>query len=302
MDRKLLEKRSDVISLCITSLHIVAVMSLVYLNIIFPFHWWLTIIWTLVFGISMHGILHIMHETGHNHIFKHKSWNEMLGNWVLGPLFFTNFEVYKVRHWGHHTYIGVEGETKHAYFVNIKGINFFLFIIRSFLMIEAFRRFAHQFKDSNSKIKSQAKVNWMVRTIITQSIFMGSLLLCALLVTHNDIWRSIILFIISYASYMYALMNVTIIVSTLRAIAEHQINSDGSTTVGFAAIRNFRSNIFTRYVFGAYGFSEHLSHHRFPAVPYYNLPKVTKENSAQNAEFIPKPGYVSTLFKIILDK
>lgn len=302
MDRKLLEKRSDLISLSLVALHILSVMSLVYFNIFFPFNWALSILWSLMFGISMHGILHIMHETSHNHIFKQKKWNDILGNWILGPLFFTNFEVYRVRHWGHHTYIGVEGETKHAYFVNIKGIHFLLFVLRSFLLIEAFKRFAHQFKDSNSKIKTHSKTNWMVRTLTTQFIFAGSLLLCALLLNRFNILRSIELTIISYACYMYGLMNFTIIISTLRAIAEHQINGDDSSVVGFAALRNFKSNIFTRYFFGAYGFSEHLSHHKHPAVPYYNLRELTNQSSQEDIKFAPKTGYVSILISIIFSK
>jgi fatty acid desaturase len=99
--------------------------------------------------------------------------------------------------------------------------------------------------------------------------------------------------------YLYGLASLTVFAATLRAIAEHQIGDDDARTQGAAALRNFSCGALTRLVLGAYGFSEHATHHQRPGIPYYRLKVETATLAKTDAAFAPTHGYWSTLRELM---
>jgi fatty acid desaturase len=97
-------------------------------------------------------------------------------------------------------------------------------------------------------------------------------------------------------------MTITIFIATLRAIAEHQRTSFNIIVEGRAGVRNFNCSFISRIIFGSYGFGEHLTHHEFPAIPYYRLKKATFELSKENEKYRPSVDYPGVLHKIIIEK
>ena len=103
--------------------------------------------------------------------------------------------------------------------------------------------------------------------------------------------------------YLYGLASLGVFFSSLRAIAEHQLNEvDGKNEVivGKAALRNLKCNLLTNLIFGSYGFSEHATHHENPRVPSYNLKKFRKIIQTQREQMIPRVGYLETLKNFIV--
>ena len=83
----------------------------------------------------------------------------------------------------------------------------------------------------------------------------------------------------------------TIFLSTLRAVAEHQIVPEAPRIVGQAAIRNLKPTAITRSLLGSYGFCEHGTHHAYPTIPCYNLKAATGAFSTDDPLLVYGPSY-----------
>ena len=95
--------------------------------------------------------------------------------------------------------------------------------------------------------------------------------------------------------YLYSLASLGVFFSSLRAIAEHQINNNDEHLHGHAILRNLKSNLLTNLIFGSYGFADHATHHEYPSIPSYNLKKFRKEIEKNNVDLKPKKGYIEIL-------
>jgi fatty acid desaturase len=235
----------------------------------------------LWFGLAMNGLLNLMHEAAHYHVFRARWGSDVLGRWILGPLAFADFDGYRRRHWEHHRHLGFDGDTKDAYLVGIRGWRLLALLARCLAVMEAFGKFRRQWGSASGSRM------WLVRAGVFQTLFCGSLLVVA-----RDFRTAVLAYC---AIYVYGLMSLTVFAATVRAIAEHQIGPDSAASAGRAALRNFSCNPLSRLLFGAYGFAEHATHHSEPAIPYYQLPRATTELARRDPAFAPSAGYISTL-------
>jgi fatty acid desaturase len=259
---------------------------------------WLTVLCWLFFGCSMNGIFNLMHECCHYHVFKKKRGSEVLGRYLIAPLMIADFESDRQRHWDHHKYLGVEGETKDAYLIDIHGKNLFLLFLRSLLMVEMFKKFSKQIPRNPTQKNCETGYNWIKTTVLFQAVFFSTILFTAY--QSHPSWSEAFVhagFIYAFV-YAYGLIALTVFMADLRAIAEHQLN--GATTVqeGHAALRNFRCSPLERFFFGAYGFGEHYTHHKIAGIPYYHLREATEEMASEDESLKPTIGYLGTLKKL----
>jgi fatty acid desaturase len=285
-------KRPDSRSFATVAAHMILVLAPVYIAaFIGPSLYWIAL-W-LWFGVLMNGALNLMHESAHYHVFTHRGGSDFLGRWILGPLSLTDFDEYRRRHWKHHTNLGVDGDTKDAYLVPIGGFDLVWFAFRCLTLQEAWRKFRHQAtEDSSMGQRKSNPIFWMLRTVVVQGVFFTSLVLVALIPARGEWSKAVLFAALSYGCiYLYGLASLTVFVATLRAIAEHQLESGQHTSTGRAALRNFSCGPIARLVLGAYGFAEHGTHHHEPALPYYHLLKATNILAAQDPELAPEHRY-----------
>ena len=94
---------------------------------------------------------------------------------------------------------------------------------------------------------------------------------------------------------LYSLASLGVFFSSLRAIAEHQINNNDEHLHGHAILRYLTSNLLTNLIFGSYGFADHATHHEYPSIPSYNLKKFRKEIEKNNVDLKTKKGYIEIL-------
>jgi fatty acid desaturase len=290
--------RPDWVSLSVVSSHLALVLSPIYAAAVLPLGW-LTIAAWLLFGLSMNGILNLMHECAHIHVFTKRHWSEALGRFVIGRLVFANFDEHRRRHWNHHRHLGHEGETKDTYLIDIRRVLLIRYLLRCLSIGEAFKKFYNQARSGSEAVtRSRA---WLLRVSGFQLVFLSSLVFAACLGNRTTSWAGIgVNVCVAYGFvYLYGLMSITVFMAALRAIAEHQLYDDGATENGYAALRNFRCSPLSRYLMGAYGFGEHHTHHRYPAIPYYQLAGATRELARSEPALTPGKDYFAVLFDLI---
>ena len=277
-------KRPDWISWTVVCAHAAFVVAPIYLGLFFA-PGWVTLACWLGFGFTLHGLTNMMHEASHRLLFKQRRANDILGTYLLGPLLMADFGSYRLRHFAHHRHLGDPDDTKSAYLVNIRGFGFIRLLFESLFFIAAARLGRKQLASTKEKGR------W-APILLFQLFFFASLFLVALLFMGFDVVpalaRSVFVYIVVY---LYGLVSLTVMISTLRAIAEHQVADVGGMISGRAALRNLKSNPLSRLVFGAYGFAEHASHHEWPAIPSYRLGAATELIGKEKPELQPRLGY-----------
>lgn len=281
--------------------HITVVFLPLYLATIHPSGWRL-LFYSLWFGVGMNGLLNLLHECSHLHVFKKQAGSIFLGRWVLGPLVLADFDGYQKRHWDHHRKIGTEDDPKYVYRVSIRGNRFVGLVLRCLFLAEAVKKFSVQVPSKNeTKISGGFWRSWVVKTLGMQALLFTSVYLTALAAAPQNIFLALQNALTTYAVvYGYGLAAITLLVSSLRAIAEHQIGGDNALVEGNAALRNFSFGCFSGFLLGAYGFKDHASHHRDPGIPYYRLEAKTRELVSENKAFSPKTPYEKILLSLIL--
>jgi len=291
-------KRADGVSLALAGGHIAVVLLPVYLAALSGPHLAAVFLW-LWFGLLMHGLINLMHECAHYHAFTSRGMCDVFGRWILGPLLFTDFEPYRLRHFAHHRHLGVAGDTKDVYLRDIRSWRILRLAARCFGGIEALQKARLQVPGAAAP-RARSDRAWLVRTLAVQLPFMLSLLLTASLVPGRSGSAVIAAAAVAYIGvYGYGLASLTTLVATLRGICEHQIGGGPVKTVGRAALRNLSCNPVSRLVFGAYGFAEHATHHIHPAIPAYHLKTVTASLVASDPAIAPRHGYVETLIALV---
>lgn len=280
--RKTPPKRPDIVSALRLAAHLGFVFLPVYLAAVVGPSLWLLPLW-LWFGLAMHGVLNLMHEASHFHVFRTRAASDRLGHWLLGPLVASDFESYRQRHWDHHRFVGQANDTKDAYLLDLRGPRFAAFVLRCLLLQEAFEKFRSTRSEGNATREkpsnNSGKNTWMLRTLLVQALF-GLSLLATAAAAHGSsgstMWLNAAL--AWGAVYAYGMMGLTLCIASLRTLAEHGPGPEGepgATTTGRARMRNMRCGPVGRFLMGSYGFAEHATHHRYPAIPAYQLPTQT---------------------------
>ena len=288
-----LNKRPDAWSAMIVSGHLASVLLPLYLCAWSGFGLQLILAWVWV-GTGMNGLLNLMHECAHYHVFRGRAGSQFLGQWILGPLALADFDAYQKRHWIHHRQLGEAEDPKYIYRANIRGQRFAAFAWRCLSLVEAFKKFTGQTLPSPSVGGSPSPPSriWMLRTLVVQGLLGSSLLVVAALPSSRSFSEGLWAGAAAYGGgYLYALASLTVWVASLRAIAEHQITDDGATNQKDAALRNFQSGRILGWLLGSYGFVQHATHHYEPAIPYYNLPDATQVLASSNPAFAPRHTY-----------
>jgi fatty acid desaturase len=294
------KKRADAISWVAVLCHVSLVLAPVFLAAWNgPSVYWIAS-W-LWFGLLMSGLLNLMHECAHFHVFQRRQGSDLLGHWLVGPLALADFEGYRQRHWKHHTHLGVDGDTKDAYLVDIHGWKLLSVFLQCLSLQMAVRKFQVQVElKASQEVATLRPKPWIERTIAVQGMFFLCLLVAAGPAAGRRIWpQGLLVAIAAYTCvYLYGLASLTVFAATLRAIAEHQLEPGQHSETGRAALRNFQCGPISWLIFGAYGFAEHATHHREPGLPYYHLSKATAQLTAEDVQFARSDRYFTELFTL----
>lgn len=295
---RLAERRSDLVSAGVIAAHTAVVVAPIYLAAYFG-PGWSTIAFWLWFGLLAQGLLLLLHECAHKLTFRSVAHNEALARWLYAPLFFTDFDAFRRRHWAHHRQIGSPEDPKYTYRMDIGGWAVVGLTLSTVTLIGALRRVAYQ-SGGQSEATPESTRRALLALALTQSGFLATLLLVARL-GHPHSWSTALLATaVAYAGvYVYGIASLTVLVHALRGIAEHRPCQVGEPLAGDAALRNFTRRPLARWIFGTYGFCEHATHHRFPGVPYYQLPEATRAAAADDPTLVPVGSHFEQLRRLV---
>jgi len=299
LETALLEKRSDVVSTFVVGAHLVFAASPVYLGCALGLGWWLAPL-MLWFGAGMNSVLNLMHECSHYHVFASRGACTALGRWILGPMALADFESYRQRHWEHHRSLGTDADPKYVYRTPIRGWGLQVLLVKCLSLFEPVQRFRMNARVAATKDSAVPDRRWIGRAILFHSLFVATLGGLALAVRREPALEVLVeTGVVHAVVFLYGLAAITVFIASLRAIAEHQIGDDAARHQEGAALRNFRGNLFTRWLFGAYGFADHYTHHLKPAIPYYQLPRATRELAGRDPSVSPTHSYLETLRMLV---
>lgn len=290
-------RRPDAVSGAVVVAHLALVISPVYVAAVRGPGWYLLLL-TVALGLGMNSVLNLMHEAAHALVFSRRSMSDLLGRWVLGPMLFADFDAYKIRHWDHHRFLGVDGETKDTYAVDIRGWRVMSVLLSCLSTATAIAKFRRQTANTEAGPPNRA---WLGRLFAWHTAIGTSVLLCAWLANpRQGFGPAMISAGLAYlVVYLYGLMGVTVFMATLRAIAEHQPYTSDESMRGRAALRNFTCGPVSRCLMGAYGFGEHYTHHKEPGIPYYQLVAATDRMAEADSTLRQGKGYFRVLGEII---
>ncbi len=292
------ERRSDLVSVLAVTGHFAIVYAAVYFAAWYGPGWSTIPLW-LWFGILGHGYHQLLHECAHKLTFREPSWNDRLARWFVAPLYLADFEAFRARHFMHHRELGLEGDPKYTYRTDVRGGLFVRLLVSMLTMRGAVRKAALQVGEKSGATEGSTR-RAVVAILIVQPIFALSVLGAAWLGHRGDwqatLWSAAVAY---FFVYLYGVGSLTVMVATLRGIAEHRAGTSDPSAVGIAALRNFTHQPLDWLVFGTYGFTDHATHHRYPAVPSYLLPEVTEQLAAAEPEFQPVGTHAHILAQLI---
>ncbi len=292
------ERRSDAVSAVMATSHFAIVFGAVYFAA-----WtgpgWSTVACWLWFGILGHGFHQLLHECAHKLTFRNVKLNEALAHWLVAPLYLADFDAFRHRHFAHHRDLGYDADPKYTYRTDIRGGRFIGLLLSMLTMSGAIRKAFLQVGEK-SGASSDSTRTAALRTLVVQPIFVLSVIIAARL-GHPESWQSTaVSAAVAYLFvYLYGVAALTVLVATLRGIAEHRTTGEVETVEGTAALRNFTHNRLDWIIFGTYGFTDHATHHRYPSMPSYLLPALTRQLSTTDPSLAPVGTHTAVLTRLI---
>ena len=238
-------------------LHPAAWISSIAIMQRWPEEWPIRIAGIVVIAISVQAMGTLMHEALHGNLFR----NTFLDRWVgfaLGVPTFFSASAYKVTHLNHHRHTRSEKDMDEFSYACRTRRQYIALFYASFLVGSILYMFAVPVK----AYAMASRINR--RRIVAEYSLM--LLVYSIAVTF--------LFVIGHAEwllwYWLGPISVAVILSNIRALSEHM----GTLDEGDAMLktRTVTSNRLVSFLM--LNLNYHLEHHLFPAVPWYNLPKI----------------------------
>ena len=226
-------------------------------------------IWFLVFAFIYFQVFHFLgmaglsHELLHNNVFRTSLFNRIFYK-LFSLLSWNNAEYFYITHWDHHRYTLGDQDPKDLFTAKLSFLRLFGWMIFD---IQGFYRRIYYFvlnafgivpKLKKSQIKKVQK--FAILTLMFHSIvFVFSIL------TGNYF---LVLFI-NLAPFIFTFLNKFL------AISQHYGLENLQSGVFDDYLNNTRSiNLGKVLSFFYANMNYHVEHHLFPAVPFYNLPKI----------------------------
>jgi fatty acid desaturase len=212
---------------------------------------------TLVIGARQHALGLLGHEAAHGSAFTNRRVNDLFGElFAAWPLFVTLAHGYRPWHFQHHRNLGTESDPELAYrtlppytlpITRSRIVLWFLLDMGGAGIPDLFRFLGETLPDRRWRLWGPFTlyalcfaVSWWFDFLWVLALWLGSLL--------TGFWA----------------------VFRVRTWYEHV----GLERAGREGTHRFRANPLVRFLFFPHNTQCHYEHHRWPGIPYYNLPKL----------------------------
>lgn len=270
-------------------------------------HWWAILISLTILGNRQLGLGVLMHDCAHGALFKTKSMNVTIGEWLCAAPILAQLRGYQKYHLQHHIKAGTENDPDYPnykpYPVSTKSL--FRKLARDLFGITGVKNFVFLLKMHAGVIEydmaykntaSDSKLSW---SNIVKNLFLNlfrSVICHIILLTLLALSGNAYLYILWWVAYLttFALF------SRIRNAAEHANVPDLLNKDPRLHARTVYANWLECLTVAPNHVNFHLEHHWMPQVPPYNLAKLheyLKQNHAlAGAEVLP--NYLHVIRKL----
>jgi fatty acid desaturase len=247
----------------------------------------------IIIGGRMHALGVLVHEFAHYRFVHDKRVNDWVGDvFAAWPLLVT-VDGYRNNHLQHHQHANTEKDPDYMVKVGIERWTFPKRVRNLILTLGGYVAGINGYRDMRTALDRLNKAKAMPKAYIASrlSFYVGVLALMALI---GGLDEFLIYWLIPYGCLFFTFNYV-------RSTAEHfaidkiEQKLEGTRTV--------IPHVWEKAFFSPHNVSYHLEHHLYPAVPYYNLPKLHAE-LMKNADYRARAhithGYTTGLVSEVL--
>jgi fatty acid desaturase len=227
----------------------------------------------------------LMHDCGHNSLFKSTKLNRFVGNWIVAAPVFTDMQTYSRQHTIHHKDVGTAEDPDLPNYIAYPVTKTSL--LRKFLRdlggLTALKYWFYILKTRHPSQKSMMTNSALFRGLIV------NLILFLVCYVFNSAWLYLIWFLAYNTTYFLFLR--------IRHIGEHAAVPDPSSPNMFENTRTTLCSWWERLLVCPVYVNYHIEHHLLPSVPPYNLTlmhSLLVAKKAYNNTPLPK-GYIAML-------
>lgn len=225
----------------------------------------------LLAAASLHGISLFTHEGVHGVLSTHLQWNRILSILCALPVL-QNFSAYKVLHLKHHQHLGIEGDPDH--YKNYTQWNGLVFAMHWGRLLIGYPVYIVAIP-----ILGFRQGNAVERLRIAIEVVLLGLMVITVLLSP-----------VPTAFLIHGWLLPMLLINTMvniRGMSQHTLLDRESDLI--RSTRTIVTNPVTRFFMCNENY--HLEHHLYPAVPWYNLPRLHQELKeelvSQGAPYIP---------------
>lgn len=225
----------------------------------------------LLAAVSLHGISLFTHEGVHGILSTEPRWNRMLSIACALPVL-QNFSAYKVLHLKHHKHLGLEGDPDR--YKNYTQWNWLVFAMYWGRLLIGYPAYIVAIPILGFRQGNTEERIWIALEIALLGLLVTGVLL------------SPIPHVLLIHGWLIPMVFVNTMVN-IRGMSQHTLLEQESDLI--RGTRTILTNPVTRFFMCNENY--HLEHHLYPAVPWYNLPRLHQELKGElalrGAPFIP---------------
>lgn len=206
----------------------------------------------------------LMHDCGHNSLFKSSKLNQFVGTWLVAAAVFSDMQSYSKQHSIHHKEVGTAKDPDLGNYAAypINKMSLLRKVLRDICGLTALKFWFYILKTRHKSQQSMVSNRALLRGLTVNLL----LFLCCYFL--NLAWLYLIWFIAYNTSYFLFLR--------IRHVGEHAAVPNPLSANMFENTRTTLASWWERLMVCPVYVNYHIEHHLLPAVPPYNLPLMHK--------------------------
>jgi fatty acid desaturase len=232
----------------------------------------------------------LMHDCGHNSLFKSSKLNQFVGTWLVSAPVLSDMQTYSRQHTIHHKDVGTANDPDLANYAAypISRTSLLRKVLRDLSGLTALKFWFYLIKTRRTSQKSMLTNSALFRGLIVNLV----LFLCCYVL--NVAWLYL-LWIVAYNTTYFLFLRI-------RHIGEHAAVPNATSANMFENTRTTLSSWWERLLVCPIYVNYHIEHHLLPSVPPYNLKQMHSWLVAKGAyknTTLPS-GYVAMLKTVLV--
>lgn len=269
VSREVLKEHARVspwISLATTAAVYGAIFGVVWLAAT-TFGWWFTPIAIVLIGCLQHYLFVLQHDASHQGLHPNRWVNDVLGDLLLAVPIGNRLKYYRALHIRHHKLVRDEGDPELGLVAGLRSGSLPRALLEAVTGITALRGFIAFFRElAVLEKEGVVKVRVLEDLLVFGVVWGGPMALSAYF---GWLWAFLLYWLVPM-SLVYA--NII----KLHTWQDH-VGRPAPDATPYARSTTRRFGLVSDFVFNPLNAGEHLVHHMFASVPWYNLPSMARE-------------------------